>query len=246
MIGRGTEFRISFLLAVGSAFSAILIIPYLMELNPTHEGPRISFALMALTQGIQALLLSWILSFAGLRMGEKVSLGSPYLYAWILGRPQILPRSLVTVFFGGLALGIFIQVLDRWILLPTQPDTIQQASLQTTLWKGWLAAFYGGWTEEVLTRLFLMTSIVWVLFKIFQRVETWMYWFAIFIAAICFAALHLPQIASLASLTLPVVMRVTILNLIGGITFGFLYWRKGLEHSMVCHFATSLSLHSFF
>jgi membrane protease YdiL (CAAX protease family) len=34
-----------------------------------------------------------------------------------------------------------------------------------------------------------------------------------------------------------------LLNAVAGIPFGFLYWRKGLEHAMAAHFCADVVLH---
>ena len=66
---------------------------------------------------------------------------------------------------------------------------------------------------------------------------------AIFIAALGFAAGHLPTAAAMAPLTTWIVVRAMVLNSVGGIVFGWIYWKKGIEHSMVAHFCADLMLH---
>jgi membrane protease YdiL (CAAX protease family) len=39
------------------------------------------------------------------------------------------------------------------------------------------------------------------------------------------------------------IIRNLILNSLGGIVFGWLYWKKGLEASMISHFTADLVLH---
>ena len=110
-------------------------------------------------------------------------------------------------------------------------------------WKGLLASFYGGIGEEVLTRLFAMTLLVWLIAWATGRRTAPVFWAAIILAAVGFAAAHIPATAVLAPLTRPVVARILVLNSLGGILFGWLYWRRGLEHAMVAHFCCDLALH---
>jgi hypothetical protein len=44
-------------------------------------------------------------------------------------------------------------------------------------------------------------------------------------------------------LTSVVVARTLLLNALGGVAFGALYWRSGLEHAMVARFCTDIVLH---
>lgn len=116
------------------------------------------------------------------------------------------------------------------------------------LWQGFLGSFYGGIVEEILLRLFLVTLVVWVLWK-FSKPKTdtstptsTSMWIAIIVAAVIFGLGHLPATAALVTVTPVVVARAVLLNGIGGIIFGWLYWKKGLESAMIAHFTTDIVL----
>ncbi|MCS7131686.1 MAG: CPBP family intramembrane metalloprotease, partial [Hadesarchaea archaeon] len=115
------------------------------------------------------------------------------------------------------------------------------------VWQSFLASFYGGVSEEVVMRLFLMTLFVWISYKIKRTKEGKPtdvgVWSAIVLTSILFGAGHLPLAATLTELTPSVVARVIVLNGIGGVTFGWLYWRKGLESAMISHFSADVVLH---
>ena len=68
-------------------------------------------------------------------------------------------------------------------------------------------------------------------------------WIAILGSAILFGLGHLP--ATLASVPFsPIVLaREVTLNGIMGTTFGYLYWKRGLESSMMAHFSSDLLVH---
>ena len=51
---------------------------------------------------------------------------------------------------------------------------------------------------------------------------------------------HLPAIAALTPLTPIVILRTVGLNALLGLAFGWLFWRRGLEHAMVAHIARIL------
>jgi len=65
-----------------------------------------------------------------------------------------------------------------------------------------------------------------------------------FLVAVAFGLAHLPATAAVGlSLNALVVSRAIVLNGLGGIVFGWLYWRRGLESAMVCHFTADVVLH---
>jgi len=57
---------------------------------------------------------------------------------------------------------------------------------------------------------------------------------------------HLPATALITTLTPLVIFRALLLNGIGGVVFGWLYWKKGLESSMIAHFSADITLHVLF
>ena len=110
--------------------------------------------------------------------------------------------------------------------------------------KGLLAAPYGAITEEVMLRAFVMGLAAWLLSRFSGRQpRSWVMLAAIILAALVFGLGHLPAAARLAPLTADLVMRVIGYNALGGFVFGWLYWRRGLEHAMLAHFAADVVLH---
>ncbi len=67
-------------------------------------------------------------------------------------------------------------------------------------------------------------------------------WGAIIAAAILFGLGHLPITSSITAITPIVIARAIILNGIGGLVFGWLYWKKGLTYAMACHFTADIVL----
>ena len=63
-------------------------------------------------------------------------------------------------------------------------------------------------------------------------------WIGILVAALLFGAGHLPAVSMLAELTPLLVLRTVGLNMIGGIVYGWLYWRRNLESAIAAHAAT--------
>src|SRR5512142_2246300 len=71
-------------------------------------------------------------------------------------------------------------------------------------------------------------------------------WVANILAAVLFGLGHLPATAALISITPLVVLRAIVLNGLGGIAFGYLYFTRGLESAMISHFSADLVLHVIF
>jgi membrane protease YdiL (CAAX protease family) len=71
-------------------------------------------------------------------------------------------------------------------------------------------------------------------------------WSAIIVAAVIFGLAHLSITSTVTALTPLVIIRAVILNGIGGMIFGWLYWKKGLESAMIAHFSADIVLHVLF
>jgi membrane protease YdiL (CAAX protease family) len=88
-----------------------------------------------------------------------------------------------------------------------------------------------------------MTAILWVLSKLVKGdiiKNKLVMWSSIIIAALVFGLGHLPITSSLIEITPLVVLRALVLNGIGGVVFGRLYWKKGLEAAMIAHFSADI------
>ncbi|WP_175424258.1 CPBP family intramembrane glutamic endopeptidase [Haladaptatus sp. W1] len=114
---------------------------------------------------------------------------------------------------------------------------------------GALASVGAGITEEMLFRLGLVTLLVWLGFRLGARIDderpaTWLVWGAIVVVALAFGAAHLPATSEVFRLTPIVVARSLVLNGVGGVVFGWLYWRRGLLAALVAHFSTDIILHA--
>lgn len=102
-----------------------------------------------------------------------------------------------------------------------------------------LGMLYGGVTEELLLRWGLMTALVWAGHRVFgrkrARPSAVVVWASILVTAVVFGLAHLPAMSMYAELTPFLVTRTVVLNALGGVVFGWLYWRRGLEVAVVAH-----------
>jgi len=184
-------------------------------------------------------------SRAGLGVGPRVGSGAPRLHAKVTGQPRPLLAWRLAL-AAGLVAGAVIIALDPLFAahMPPALSALPPPGAKASAGVGFLASFYGGIAEELQMRLFLMTLLVWVLSLLRQRrTANWMFWVALLVAALLFGAGHLPAAAKLWPLDAVVITRTLLLNGIGGLVFGWLYWKRGLEAAMIAHFGTDLVLH---
>ena len=101
------------------------------------------------------------------------------------------------------------------------------------------AILYGGVIEEVMLRLFWMTLIAFLLWKLLAR-KAEKTTLAILvasniIAALLFAAGHLPATFIMVGNSPLIIFRCFLLNGAFGLLFGYLYRKHGLRYSMLAH-----------
>lgn len=233
------------ILLIGSLISAVLVLPYTLALSPGLAGIFTPFVLAA--QMIQTLVIFSIAIFFGLLLAKRVGFSLPVLEGWLEGKEiGNYLRSILGISIGlGVLAGVIIVVLS--LLFTPVAVTFQNVELSIPLWKGFLASFYGAISEEIVMRLFLMTLIVWIIFK-FKKTKDGKptalgIWVAILVSAVIFGLGHLPITGTITSITPLVIGRAVLLNGVGGVIFGWLYWKRGLESAMMGHFSADIVLH---
>lgn len=238
----------SVLLAV-SVVANIAILPYAfsLELVRVAELPVPLFVAVLIQIG-QATVFFAVAVFFGLLLGKKVELGAPFIESWLTNEQKKVGFGPIvrTAAILGMVIGAVIFALDRFAFsIFVEPITAFQEG--TPIWTRLLASFYGGVAEEVGMRFFLMTLVVWITYKI-KRTENGAptsvgVWLSIILIGVIFGLGHLPMTARFTEITTIVILRAIILNGIAGVAFGWLYWKKGLEASMISHFTTDIVLH---
>ena len=135
---------------------------------------------------------------------------------------------------GGITAGVLLSLVGL-IFTPLLPNEFVELGekLSPTLAARFL---YGGITEEILMRFGLMTFIVFITSKIVKGTPPKVYWIGILIAAFIFAIGHFPvAFMAVESPSTTLLIYILIGNSIGGIIFGWLYWKKGLESAFIAH-----------
>ncbi len=221
----------------------------LVALVPVTAGTRVptitpSLKLLSLVQ--PALMLS-LAVLAGVALAPRVGLTSPAAEALTRGgrfspalRPQIMPGVA-----GGLAGGAAI-VLTALASRPFMPPEVSaRISALGRLLPLPTRLLYGGVTEELLLRWGLMTVLVWVAWRLFQRGQgrprASHFVVAILISSVVFGLGHLPlAFMLLPEATLGLTLYVIVANSLFGLIAGYLYWRRGLEAAVLAHMLAHL------
>ena len=245
-----TNWKLFIILLIASIFGIIAVFPYTLTIQGSLlQNLPVPLYVLLTGQIIQGTVMFAIAIFAGLYFAKKVGFGLPILEGWLEGREvKSYLKSILGISIGlGILAGILIIGLDYLFSFAGVTINVAQSSINPPAWQGFLASFYGGINEEILLRLFLMTLLVWIFFKI-KKTETGKptkmgIWLAIILAAILFGIGHLPTVMAITTLTPLVIVRTIVLNAVGGIIFGWLYWKKGLESAMISHFSADIVLH---
>lgn len=226
----------------------LALIPYGLSL--AGQQFEISLIPSLLPQFLVQVVLYSVLILAGMRLGSEVGLGTPLLGSWLeRGTDQKRWKSLLTSSLLGAAAGVVMILLDLFLFVPHLEAQLELAgeAIRPPAWQGFLASFYGGIVEEVLSRYFLLTLLAWLGSLIFRKVDgrpsAAVIWASILISGLIFGLGHLPTAAGMGITLTPLyVLRTLILNSVG-ILYGWLYWRKGLVSAMASHFGTDLVVH---
>lgn len=232
------QFAALFLLGMVGVVS--LIPMFLVQLEtpaePFADMPTWAAVLLSLTE--PAILLAVAVAI-GVPLARKVGLTSLLADRVRSGTgiwPRLRPDIPLAVGLG-FAVAVTIVALDT-LTAPLAGIDISDDPLH------WfprlvLGMLYGGIGEELLMRWGLMTALVWAGHRLFgrnrARPAAAVVWGAILVTAVVFGLGHLPAAAGYADLTPFLVARTVALNAIGGIVFGWLYWRRSLEAAMVAH-----------
>jgi membrane protease YdiL (CAAX protease family) len=220
-----------FILAAAGLFGAAASLPTAWStIAETAAKANIPVQLLLGGQIVQLAIWMILAVGVGLLLSKKTGLGALILEGYLNGeavgaklRSHILPSVSLGVLGATAA-----KALDAWFFIPWMPGFSSVIS-QTSGWKGFLASFYGGITEEILSRLFFLTLLAWIL-SWFSRTKDQhpsktTIWIAILSSVIIFGLGHLPATLVTNQFSLMILARAIVLNGIPGTIFGYLYWK---------------------
>jgi hypothetical protein len=243
----GVDIKIWLTLVLAASISGLLVIPYSFEFTGQSFPPLPEFLGIVLLAFIQYVVQFALLAYLGLRISKKIELEPTPLMA---GKTRLHDYLTISV-VSGIAVGVSIVLLNLLLKSIFVFPDIGVGTGNPGAFVGFLASFYGGIGEEVLLRLFFVPFLCLLLIgvmKLLRFAKSWQYtdnimWVSVVIAAIVFGLGHLPGTAAIMPVTLPVIVRAVFLNGIGGVVFGWLFFRKGLEFAMISHFSADIVLH---
>lgn len=191
-----------------------------------------SIELLAVVTAVQASGYALVLGFAGCLLAQLTGLWKPL---------RLEKKPLVFTLLLSLGFGIVFS-LDPWTFGRLEPMIAETVPSAVTPVGIAAAVLYGGVIEEVMLRLFFMTGIAFVLGKVFcgkvpsVQWKPWVFIAANVLAALVFAAGHLPGTAALFGAVTPLLLvRCFLLNGGFGMLFGRLYRKHGIQYAMIAH-----------
>ena len=217
---------------VGGFFTGIYMLDsYPAQMQQEILAQGLTATTLGLVSAMQSAGYGIVLGAAGIFLGKKTGLWKDET---ALAKKPLM-RTLVVSVVGGLALilpdllffGKYVpMIMDSYAVKPTVPYILA-------------AVLYGGVIEEVMMRLFFLSGIAFVLHKLFGKKNempaTGILIAANVIAALLFAAGHLPATAATMGITPMILFRCFLLNGGFGLLFGWLYRKYGLRYAMLAH-----------
>jgi len=209
------------------------------------EVPNISLPLLIAVGVVQNLAILALVVWLGLKLSRSLGFRAPLLETWV-ARSEVnaetkarIGETLKSGLLTGVAVGIVLLV-SLLVLVPRLPNLPFVIAARLPVWKRFLACFYGGIYEELLTRLFLLSLVAWIANRSWRKTAPALsnstFWFANILVAILFGLGHLPSTSLFMPITPLVVVAALMLNGLAGIAFGCLYRKDGLEAAMIAHF----------
>jgi hypothetical protein len=204
---------------------------YPPEMQQEALAQGLTPTIMALVTAIQAAGYGIVLGIIGILLGKKIGLWKDETH--FAKKPLLITLAIALI--GGLTL-----ILPDLLFFGKYNEAIMNSyAAKPTVVYIVGAILYGGVIEEVMLRLFFMTVIAFILWKLFAR-KAEKPTLAILvvsniIAALLFAAEHLPATFMMIGSSPLILFRCFLLNGGFGLLFGYLYRKYGLRYSMLAH-----------
>lgn len=217
---------------VGGFFVGIYALDsYPQEMQQQILSQGLDRITLGLVSAVQSAGYGLVLGALGIVLGKKVGLWKDEIA--ITRKPLV--ASVIVAVVGGLALilpdllffGKYSEaIMNSYAVKPTVPYIIATVT-------------YGAVIEEVMLRLFAMSLVAFILHKLFgkkhDKPTTAVLIAANVIAAVLFAAGHLPATVLLIGNSPLIIFRCFLLNGAFGLLFGYLYRKYGLRYAMIAH-----------
>ena len=201
------------------------------EMNNSGLGNFPVDIVLGIVSAYQSALYGFVLGAIGILLGKKIGL-------WKDER-KIEIKPLFKAIIISVVSGLAMILLDILVFGKYSPALMESYATKPSIPYLIAMVTYGGVIEEVMLRLFFMSLIAFILHKLLERKEekpsTKVLIISNIIAALLFAAGHLPFTSILFGLTPMFIFRCFLLNGGIGLMFGWLYRKYGLRYSMIAH-----------
>ena len=178
---------------------------------------------------VQIAVYALVMGFVGHILATKLGLMRPARLEW-----SALKWTLPLAAAAGVLLSLDWWTFGAWI-----PGLREATDLTLSVPVVIASVLYGGVVEEVMLRLFMLSLLAWLGWKVFfrkaEKAPAGVIVAANVISALLFAAGHLPATAMLFEITPLVLLRCFLFNGGFGLFFGWLYRRFGIQYAMIGH-----------
>ena len=217
---------------VGGFFVGIFMMDsYPVEIQQQIYEQGITDTILCLVSALQYAGYGLVLGFFGILLGKKIGLWKD--------ETSITKKPLIVSAVVGVAGGLVLILSDLLYFGKYVEAIMNSYAVKPTFAYILGAVICGGVVEEVMLRLFMMSLIAFILHKVFgkknEKPAVAVLVVANIVAAVLFAAGHLPATAALMGITPMILFRCFLLNGGFGLLFGYLYRKYGLRYSMIAH-----------
>ena len=187
--------------------------------------------IVAITTAIQSAIYGAVFGLIGIIIARKIGL-------W-RDECDIRAIPLLAAIFIAIVGGLLMIFADTLYFMEEFPAIAESYATKPTIIYLLACATYGAVIEEVMLRLFAMSLVAWVLWKIFEKDEnepsTALLIAANIVSSLLFAIGHLPMNILLFGDSPLIIARCILLNGVIGLGFGWLYRKFGLRYAMIAH-----------
>jgi hypothetical protein len=199
------------------------------ELLEQLQDQNVTKEMVALSSMIQyGIPFGVVLASIGIVLSKKINLWKEF---------KIDKKAILTTIIVAIVDALILFPGDKLIFGSLNSWVLEQYTVKPTIYKMIGGLLVGGIIEEVMLRLFFMSLLVFIISKILKKKEipTLVFIISNVIAALLFAAGHLPSTATMTTLTSVIVIRCFLLNGGIGLTFGYLYRKYGIGYAIIAH-----------
>jgi len=187
-----------------------------------------SLDILIIITTLQSLGYALIFGFIGKILSKKIGLWGNVSF----NKKGNIEMILVSLFGGAAFILLDVLIFGRFSEV-IKDSYATKPSLEYII----ASVTYGAVIEEVMLRLFFMSFIAFIIKKIAKKesISNMILIIANIVAAILFAAGHLPATIASIGITPMMLIRCFVMNGVFGLLFGRLYRRYGIHYAMLAH-----------